>query len=502
MFGVNWVRDPEEIAALPTKYIPINRSQLSFRTCDLEELLPAGHPARIIWEVAGALDLTAFEAGHKSKEGLPGRACWPPRLLVSVWIYAYSIGTASARAIERLMEQEPGLRWLTGDEPINYHTLADFRVGHGEALQELFAQFLVVLEIEGVMDLTTILHDGTKVRAAAGTRSYHRRKTLEKRLRQARKVLQELDRCAEKEGEALDAKREAAQWRAAQERVERMEAVMKRLKKIEAGTAPSERNKVRVSESEPEARKMKQADGSFALSYNVQISTEAESGMIVAIGVTTAANDTAELLPALERVEQTCGQLPERVIADNGYVTREVVEKTTEQQVELIAPWKDEESREAGACKTNGIDSEFAPSKFQPQADGQSLLCPAGKTLVQIGEHTNHGVVKAIFAAEEADCCQCPFQSRCCGGKSQRRKVERVIESQAMQHYLARMKKRSVQALYKKRAQIAEFPHLWAKAVKKWTRFSVRGLTKAGMEALWVAFAYNITQWISIRSSV
>ena len=41
--------------------------------------------------------------------------------------------------------------------------------------------------------------------------------------------------------------------------------------------------------------------------------------------------------------------------------------------------------------------------------------------------------------------------------------------------------------------------HLWAKAVKKWKRFSVRGLVKAGIEATWVALAYNVAQWIRIR---
>ena len=453
----------------------------------------------MIWELAGTVDLTAFENGYKSEEGRPGRACWPPQLLVSLWIYAYSIGTASARAIERLMQQEPGMRWLGGDEVVNYHTLADFRVGHGEALQELFVQFLVLLDIEGVVDLTTILHDGTKVQAVAGRRSYHRRQTLEKRTRQARKVLKELDRRAEQEGEAQDARRAAAQRRAASECVQRMQAVMKRLKKIEAETSASEQGKVRVSESEPEARKMKHADGAFALSYNVQVSTEAKSRMIVGIAVTTAANDIGQLLPALERVEQNCGQLPERVIADNGYVSRQVVEQTSAQQVELIAPWKDEQSREAGACKTNGIDPEFAPSRFQPQRDGRSLLCPAGKTLVVIGQHSHHGQRKEIFEAQESDCSNCAFQLGCCGNKGGPRKVERVVESAAMRQYMARMKKPWAKALYKKRCEIAEFPHMWAKAVKKWTRFSVRGQVKAGIEALWVAFAYNVTQWIAIR---
>ena len=77
--------------------------------------------------------------------------------------------------------------------------------------------------------------------------------------------------------------------------------------------------------------------------------------------------------------------------------------------------------------------------------------------------------------------------------------MERVVESAAMQQYVARMKKPWAKALYKKRSEIAEFPHLWAKAVKKWTRFSVRGVAKAGLEALWVAFASNITQWMAVR---
>jgi hypothetical protein len=47
---------------------------------------------------------------------------------------------------------------------------------------------------------------------------------------------------------------------------------------------------------------------------------------------------------------------------------------------------------------------------------------------------------------------------------------------------------------------VAKFPHLWFKAVKKWRRFSVRGLIKAGMEALRVALAYNITQWIRVQA--
>jgi hypothetical protein len=43
---------------------------------------------------------------------------------------------------------------------------------------------------------------------------------------------------------------------------------------------------------------------------------------------------------------------------------------------------------------------------------------------------------------------------------------------------------------------------MWIKAVKKWRRFSVRGLVKAGIEAVWVALAYNMAQWMRLQRAV
>jgi transposase len=484
------------------KYIDINRSQLHWRPLDLEGLIPVDHPARIIWETSGKMDLRRFEEAYKSVEGSAGRACWPPQLLVSVWVYGYSIGVASARAIERLMSHEPALRWMTGDQVINYHTLADFRVQHQAALEELFIQFLALLDENGVVDLNTILHDGTKVLAVAGKGSLHRRKTLEKRLRAARKVVRELDRRAQQESQPMDEKRQEAQRRAAREAVERVDASLRQLQSLEAKKSARERAKLRVSESEAEARKMKHPDGGWALSYNVQVSTEARSRMIVGIGVTQAANDLHELEAALERVKNNCGKVPRTLIADNGYATRDNVEQTSKQGVELIAPWKEAKSREAGACARNGVDAEFAPCAFQAQPGGKTLLCPAGKTLVLIGQKIHHGLKKNVFEAAAGDCGRCPFRQRCCGKRGGPRQIKQVVESPAMRQYLARMKRRATKVLYKKRCEIAEFPHLWAKGVKNWRRFSVRGLVKAGTEALWVALAYNMTQWIRIKPAL
>lgn len=482
------------------KTIYVDRSQTRWAAFDIEGLIDEQHPARAIWELSGKFDLKGFETDTKTLEGEAGRPCWAPRLLVSVWVYGYSLGVASARAIERMMRHEPGLRWLTGDEQINYHTLADFRVGHEAAMKEMFAQFLALLDTGGMVDLHTLMHDGTKVKTVAGKWSFHGRKSLEKRVKAARAVVKKLDAQAA-ENDAMDERREAARRRAAEEGLGRAEKALQRLKQLEGAAAKKQKKKQRVSVSEPEARKMKHADGGWAPSYNVQVSTEAKSRMIVAVGVTRAANDTHELVPALERVKAVCGERLQQVIADNGYATRKNVEATAAQGVELIAPWKETSSREAGACRRNGIAPEFAPSAFRAQRGGKKLTCPAGKTLVVVGQRKSHGVAQNIFQAAAADCGSCRLRRQCCGERGGPREVSRPMESTAMKQYLARMKRPEIKRLYRKRSEIAEFPHMWAKAVKGWRRFSVRGLVKAGMEALWVALAYNVTQWLRMREA-
>ena len=491
--------DTNQQPAKHIKTVDIDRSKLELRVYDLDSLIAQDHPARFILALAGKWDLSAFETECKTEQGKAGRPCWSAQLLVSVWVYSYTLGVAAARAIERMSSHEPGLRWLSGDEPINYHTLSDFRVGHQEALQELFAQFLSMLESAGEIDLKTILHDGTKMKAVAGKSSFHRRKTLEQRLKQARKVVRELDRRASESGEGMDEKRQAAQARAVRERLQRAEAAMEKLKKLEANGTAKEKAALRVSDSEPEARKMKHADGGWAASYNMQVSTEGKMKAIVAIGLCTEANDTQQLMPALERIEETTGKLPERMVTDNGYVSRDSVEQSSQQRVELIAPWKDDASREAGACKVNGIDKEFAGSQFTRPGGGSKLICPVGHTLVRIQQKRDHGVLRDVFEARAEDCRGCQFRKQCCGNRRGPRRVERVVESAEMKQYLARMKKKETREIYKRRCEVAEYPHLWIKELRGMRRFRVRGMVKAGMEAMWMALSYNVTQWMRVR---
>jgi hypothetical protein len=183
-------------------------------------------------------------------------------LPVSPWIRAYSEGVSSAREIEREMEWEPGFQWLGGLEKVNHHTLSDFRVEHQAGLDLLFGELLGLLEHAGCSSLERVMHDGTKIRAQAAPSGPG--------LAMAGRSLKGCPTCrpaalvlapVRSVGVSLKEHPE----RAARERQERVERAYEELqaRRREKGTE-QDKQAVRVSMTEPEARMMKHGGNAIA----------------------------------------------------------------------------------------------------------------------------------------------------------------------------------------------------------------------------------------------
>jgi transposase len=478
-----------------------NRQQVYLGPVDLEALIEAGHPARAVWSLLESIDFSSYEDAIRTREGEAGRAAVPPRLLAALWIYGYSLGIGSARALERMQAHEPGLRWLCADEVVKHHTLSDFRVQRGESLDVLFSQILTALDRDGLVDLQTVAHDGTKVRAVAGKGSFHRKPTLQASLQRARKLVRQLKAETEAgDGEqGMERRREAAQRRAAGERVERMKQSLEQLRRRAAQTAPAERSQVRVSDSEPQAKRMKLADGSFAAAYNVQLSTETRSTVIVAVEATREPEDSGLLSSAMRQIQRRMGRMPERILADGGYATRSNVGWAHRRKIELFAPWSAADKRAAGATKRAGIEADYRPSAFVKIQDETALQCPAGQSLPLQGSYKHHGLPTLLFEAPATVCGECPNRQHCCPrGEGQGRQVWQVVESRAMRKYLERMESEEGRKTYRQRSRFGEFAQMQIKAVKGLRRFHVQGITKVNREATLWALAYNVMQWIRL----
>src|SRR5437870_2511969 len=232
----------------------INREQMLWRAVDVEQLIGEDHAARAIWELVGRLRLDGFYEGIECSAEEGGQPAYDPRLLISLWIYAYSQGIGSAREVARRCEWEPALQWLTGCDAVNYHTLSSFRVEYRAELDELFTQVLGLMSAEGLITLEQVVQDGTKIKAQAASDSFQGEAKIGEHLERARRRVQEM---GEPDQECKPSRVEQARRRARRERQQRLEQGLEELQKLR----PS-KPRARVSVSEPEARRMRQAAAS------------------------------------------------------------------------------------------------------------------------------------------------------------------------------------------------------------------------------------------------
>jgi transposase len=486
-------RDKGDVAA-EARLKVVDRKQLLFRTVDVDRLIEEDHAARAIWEFVGQMDLSGYTEQVRSVAGGAGRPAFDPHLLVSLWVYSYSIGVSSARAIERLCEYHPAYQWLTGMESISAHTLSDFRVSHAEQLRELFVQMLALLSSEGLITLERVMQDGTRVRAWASPSGFRSKPRIEEYLKQAREAVEELESQPEEE---VSRQMQRGRERARRERRERLESALKQFDELKANKSRVDR----VSTSDPEARVMKQAEGGSAPSYNVQISTDASQSLIVDIDVTQSGADYQQLTPAMERLEQTLKRVPDQVVVDGGYISSDNIEEMADRKIDLIGPEPRSKSADANRRKSykhRGVSPEYEAPKFVYDEATKTYVCPQGKRLRYDAKYKYHGTMHYRYKASQQDCQKCPAKATCCP-RSRRRTIERAEPLPEITAYRQRMQTDEAKAIYLTRAQVAEFPNLWIKAKLGLRQFCVRGVTKVRCESLWAALTYNIQQWIRLR---
>lgn len=322
------------------------RDQIELQAVDIESLIGEDHLARLIWAYVLGLDLSELENRIKARDDTPGHPAISPRLLLALWLYATSEGVSSARALERLCNSHDAYRWLCGGVSVNYHTLADFRVGCADLLDRLLAEHLAALAKARLIDLDTLAQDGVRIRASAGASSFRREATLDRHLAAAQAVVEELKREVDARSDASNQRIKAAKERAARERSERVKAAQTALAEIKRqrqereekrgnGKKPKE---PRASTTDADARVMKMADGGFRPGYNVQVASVAGEQIVVAVDVCNTGSDRGLMRPMLEQLHRLTGHFPGRHLVDGGFSSAQDIEWAHGNEVEVYCP--------------------------------------------------------------------------------------------------------------------------------------------------------------------
>jgi transposase len=319
---------PDVLPGRPRMQRP-DRCQVAMRMGSLDSLLPEDHQGRVVWEYVEGLDMTPLYQEIRAVAGGAGRDPIDPRILLALWLYATLDGVGSARELDRLCKDHHAYQWICGGVSVNYHTLSDFRVSHGDFLNGLLTGSVATLMNQGLVKLERVAQDGVRVRASAGAASFRRAATLTECQAEAAAQVEALRKELEADPSAGNKRQKAARQRAARERSERIRRALEEMPKAEASKKADEKDKARVSTTDPEARVMKMGDGGFRPAVNVQFATDTASQIITGVEVSNSGTDQGKLVPMLEQHQERYQKVPDESLVDGGFATKEDIERAS-----------------------------------------------------------------------------------------------------------------------------------------------------------------------------
>jgi transposase len=288
-----------------------------------DQLVGPEHSVRLVAAAVEALDLSGFVAEAKAVEGHAGRPVTSPRLLLALWVYGIQQGVGEATELARRCEEDRAFQWLAGGVKVSHDKLSQFRVEHLEVLEQVFTEVLSVLLQQRLVSLEQVAQDGTRVRASASAPSFRRERSLWECREQAELHLKAV--LAQKEDPELTHRQQAAREAKARDYKARVDAALEAIKQQQARKKGADKDKVRASTTDADARVMKMADGGFRPAYNLQFAVAGEAlggpRTIVGVEVTNQGSDMGSVSPMVEQIEQRTGQVPERMLADGGHAT-------------------------------------------------------------------------------------------------------------------------------------------------------------------------------------
>ena len=416
-------------------YRPWDPQQGSQQAVSPQDALPEDDLVFFLLDTVPGLDLSAFHLHYAGE--LRGQPPFHVTLMVTLLVYAYSVGVCSSRKIAAACERNLAFRAIVGDAPPDFRTISDFRKIHQGAFRPLFLDVLRLAGEMGMVKLGNLSTDGTKMGANA---SRHKAMSFGYMNKEIARLEAEVEQLLTK-AEQADAEQDAAlgsrrgdelpaelkrredrlvkireakarleaeasvkadeeQRRRDDEQARREAEGRKRRGKEPAAIDPTPEDKAQTNFTDPEAKIMKQSDKGFDYSYNAQAVVDAEAQIIVAAEVTNQANDKQQGVPmakaALANVAAARIEKPKAVdgtavpipnTADAGYFSEQAIEGLEEMGMDPHVATGRQKHNEAPEPVVEGGAAPTASAKEKMRAKLRTatgkLLYAARKQIVE-----------------------------------------------------------------------------------------------------------------------
>lgn len=465
---------------------PYEQNQLFLLPPSLDEWISKDHPARVFSDIIDRLDTYGFQEIKPE-----GRPRYDTKMMLKTLLWGYATGIRSSRKIEEKLHSDVVFMWLAGLEKPDFRTICLFRRANVERLNYIFSEVILLAKSLGLVRLGLVALDGTKVQASASAGSFRELKRWREELKKAREEVKQILSEAEEADLADNAK--YGECRRGDEIPEGLKEGKDRLKKIEDLIKEAEQLKrgddARVSSTDAEAIFMRDKQRLIP-AYNCEAAVT-EGQVIVYSDVTTEPVDANQLTPALDSIEDVCGEKPSHVAADAGFNSGKNLHELEERKINGYIPDCQEDN--IGEKMVNDV-GVYGKEQFLYEKERDCYICPAGEVLT-VKNHTYRRSKYSesrvtIYGAEPEKCSGCAHKQRCTRSKS--RRIMRTEFEEERLRMREKLKTEEGRAIYKKRKWIVEPVFGQIKEVGRFVRFLLRGLIGARVEWKWVTIAHNL----------
>ena len=504
----------------------LDRQQAMLFYPTLDQSVSHDHPVRLLEEILGALDWSAWEQQYDGRIGQPPI---PPWVMAGVVLYGLMRRIRSSRQLEYVCGHNIDFMWLAEGRTIDHDTICKFRTKFKEPLKELFKQVGRLAMKMGLIRLLEVAFDGTRVKANASRLRTWTAERVEAVLRELETQVAEMLNDAEKADSEGATLRDEQQTRAlppelaeAPQRRAKLQQVLEELRQADAARKKDGiKTPAQMPKADPDSTVMPNKEGGYAPNYTPVVATDGAADFIVDCEVISGPNEHNELLSSVDRIAENFGQKVDSVSADKAFGTGPNLEGMETRQVNFHTPVESpspqagnparrEDARQPVAevdwpkLPRNG-KKKLAKCCFLYDATADRYYCPLGKELLyretKKYDASQGQSVLRIYGCK--DCSDCPLAKECLDPKAKRgRTISRDGHEPARERMYAKMQTEEGRKTYNRRMHIGETPFAIIKRILGVRRFLLRGLDKVRTEWCWVCTAYNLKKMVTAMAAL
>jgi transposase len=483
-------------------YIESHKEQAWLLPPSIEDLIPGDHICFLVESLVDNLDYTAFDIKYSGA----GHPAYHPRILLKLLIIGVLDKVRSSRRLARNARENLVYMYLSEKLIPDFRTISDFRKDNQDLLKDVFKHTVSFAKEEGLLDLSHLSTDGSKIKANASNRRVLTKDELQVLLKFVDEELEEwAKQDAREDTEFGDLRgsdqlpkqskktiRKAAEYYLKKVREKGASFKEEVQKGLEEANKEAEREGLsKISITDPESRFMKNKKGRIELSYNPQITAD-KQGFVIANDVCQSAHDAGQLEPQVLQAEENLGGLPEDVpwSFDAGYFEGGNIKFLEDKKIDGYIPDNDEKKE----------TSPFDKKNFQYDSARDEYRCPEGHPVSFLGEHVDNQKNKTIRVYKGTACPACQSRTKCTKRKDGIRYLKMYPYEPERNSMIAKMKRPGAKAIYKLRQQIVEPAIGDIKENQGLRAFLARGIQGAKAELNLACTARNLKKiWLWLK---